>query len=54
VIVLLGVYPKPLLDIINPAVHSSFVNVRPHDPVPSHPAQARIAGINQVNTGGTP
>jgi NADH-quinone oxidoreductase subunit M len=54
VIVLLGVYPKPLLDIINPAVHSSFINVRPHDPVPSHPPQARIAGINQVNTGGTP
>jgi NADH-quinone oxidoreductase subunit M len=54
VIVLLGVYPKPLLDAINPAVHSSFTNVRPQDPVPSHPSQARFAGLNQVNAGGTP
>src|SRR4051794_11076351 len=38
VIVALGVYPKPLLDVINPAVHSSFTSVRPHDPAPSVPA----------------
>jgi NADH-quinone oxidoreductase subunit M len=55
VIVVLGLYPKPLLDVINPAVHSSFTNVRPHDPAPSHPSQAGFVGINQVNSsGGTP
>jgi NADH-quinone oxidoreductase subunit M len=37
VIVALGIYPKPLLDVINPAVHSSFTDVRPHDPAPSVP-----------------
>jgi NADH-quinone oxidoreductase subunit M len=40
VIVFLGVYPKPLLDVINPAVHSSFSTVRPHDPAPSVPVSA--------------
>src|SRR3954464_2075405 len=37
VIVALGIYPKPLLDVINPAVKSSFTTVRPHDPAPSVP-----------------
>jgi NADH-quinone oxidoreductase subunit M len=33
-IVFLGVYPKPLLDIINPAVHDTLVNVHKTDPTP--------------------
>src|SRR3954452_17206402 len=37
IIVALGIYPKPLLDVINPAVKSSFTTVRPHDPAPSVP-----------------
>jgi NADH-quinone oxidoreductase subunit M len=37
IIVVLGVYPKPLLDIINPAVQSTNSVVRPHDPSPSLP-----------------
>jgi NADH-quinone oxidoreductase subunit M len=37
-IVVLGVYPKPALDIINPAVHSTLVGVHSTDPVPPHPA----------------
>jgi NADH-quinone oxidoreductase subunit M len=37
IIVALGIYPKPLLDVINPSVHSSFTDVRPHDPTPSVP-----------------
>jgi NADH-quinone oxidoreductase subunit M len=37
VIVALGIYPKPLLDVINPAVHGSFSTVRPHDPAPPVP-----------------
>jgi NADH-quinone oxidoreductase subunit M len=38
VIVFLGIYPKPLLDEINPAVQHTFSTVRPHDPAPSVPA----------------
>ncbi len=43
-IVVLGVYPKPVLDIINPAVHSTLVGVHSTDPVPPHPATAPAAG----------
>jgi NADH-quinone oxidoreductase subunit M len=37
-IIALGVYPKPILDIINPAVNSTLVQVHSPDPVPPHPA----------------
>jgi hypothetical protein len=37
-IVVLGVYPRPILDIINPAVHSTLVGTHSTDPVPAHPA----------------
>ena len=40
VIVGLGVYPKPLLDIINPAVQQTNSVVRSHDPAPSVPEQS--------------
>ena len=36
-IVVLGVYPKPVLDVINPAVHQTLVQVHSTDPVPPHP-----------------
>src|SRR5258707_8022420 len=36
-VVALGVYPKPVLDIINPAVHQTLVQVHSTDPVPPHP-----------------
>jgi NADH-quinone oxidoreductase subunit M len=36
-VVVLGVYPKPVLDIINPAVHQTLVQVHATDPVPPHP-----------------
>ena len=39
-IVVLGVYPKPVLDVINPAVHQTLVQVHSTDPVPPHPASA--------------
>jgi len=39
-VVVLGVYPKPALDIINPAVHQTLVQVRSADPVPPHPGTA--------------
>jgi NADH-quinone oxidoreductase subunit M len=44
VLVALGVYPKPLLDVITPSVKSSFSQVRPHDPAPPHPAAASNGG----------
>jgi NADH-quinone oxidoreductase subunit M len=37
VIVALGIYPKPLLDVINPSVKTSIAPVRSHDPAPSVP-----------------
>ena len=39
-IVALGVYPKPVLDIINPAVRQTMAQVHSTDPVPPHPANA--------------
>ncbi len=42
-IVVLGVYPKPVLDIINPAVHATLSGTHSTDPVPAHPATASTA-----------
>jgi NADH-quinone oxidoreductase subunit M len=39
-IIALGVYPQPVLNIINPAVHRTLVQVHVTDPVPPHPATA--------------
>jgi NADH-quinone oxidoreductase subunit M len=39
-IIVLGVYPKPALDIINPAVSKTLTGVHSTDPVPVHPAPA--------------
>jgi NADH-quinone oxidoreductase subunit M len=36
-VVVLGVYPKPVLDVINPAVRQTLVQVHSTDPVPPHP-----------------
>ena len=40
-IIAMGVYPKPVLDVINPAVKSTMSQVGAHDPVPAHPAVAQ-------------
>jgi NADH-quinone oxidoreductase subunit M len=60
VIVVLGVYPKPLLDAINPAVLHTNSVVRSHDPSPSVPERSatsphqpaaitfRIAGLGPI------
>jgi NADH-quinone oxidoreductase subunit M len=37
-IIFVGVYPKPVLDIINPAVKVTMAQVHETDPVPAHPA----------------
>jgi NADH-quinone oxidoreductase subunit M len=39
-IVAMGVYPKPVLDVINPAVKATMSQVGATDPVPAHPAPA--------------
>jgi len=33
----LGVYPKPVLDLINPAVENTMTTIGQHDPAPSVP-----------------
>jgi NADH-quinone oxidoreductase subunit M len=40
-IIAMGVYPKPVLDLINPAVKSTMSQVHATDPVPAHPAVAQ-------------
>jgi NADH-quinone oxidoreductase subunit M len=45
-LIVLGVYPKPVLDVINPAVENTMTTIGQHDPAPrvpvggSAPAQA--------------
>src|SRR5450432_1068524 len=39
-IIVLGVYPKPVLDVISPAVHQTLIQAHSTDPVPPHPASA--------------
>src|SRR5690348_1291249 len=45
-IIVFGVFPQPLLNIINPAVHHTLVQVHATDPVPPHPAvvSAKVSG----------
>ncbi|HEX4830759.1 MAG TPA: NADH-quinone oxidoreductase subunit M [Trebonia sp.] len=40
-IIAMGVYPKPVLDVINPAVKSTMSQIHVSDPVPAHPATAQ-------------
>src|ERR1700691_5459657 len=40
-IIALGVYPKPVLDVINPAVNTTMSQVGAHAPVPAPPAVAQ-------------
>ena len=67
VLIFFGVYPKPLLDVINPAVHDTLSQVHVTDPQPQHPSTAaatsfRIgnelilvsAGGAQIQKGSTP
>jgi NADH-quinone oxidoreductase subunit M len=40
-IIAMGIYPKPVLDVINPAVNATMSQVHATDPVPAHPAVAQ-------------
>jgi NADH-quinone oxidoreductase subunit M len=50
-IIVLGVYPKPVLDIINPAVNQTLVQVHSPDPTPPHPAAVNSGTVNGSTTG---
>ena len=39
-LIVLGVYPKPVLDVINPAVENTMTTIGQHDPAPSVPPGA--------------
>jgi NADH-quinone oxidoreductase subunit M len=63
-LIVFGVYPKPLLDLINPAVHDTLTQVHATDPVPQHPSTTSFrvgqqlillrAGGAQIQKGITP
>jgi NADH-quinone oxidoreductase subunit M len=50
-IIALGVYPRPVLNIINPAVHQTLVQIHETDPVPQHPT---AGGYGPSGSGGIP
>ena len=43
-LIFFGFFPQPLLNIINPAVSHTLVQVHATDPVPPHPAPAVLSG----------
>ncbi len=51
-IIVLGVYPKPVIDIINPAVQKTLAQVHSTDPVPPHPAPAAGSTTSDVHRHG--
>jgi NADH-quinone oxidoreductase subunit M len=53
-IIVFGVYPQPLLNIINPAVSRTLVQVHATDPVPPHPSSALVVGVSKKASGKVP
>jgi NADH-quinone oxidoreductase subunit M len=47
-IIALGVYPKPAIDVINPAVRQTMLQAKSTNPVPPHPANAAGTGIGNA------
>ncbi len=43
-LLVLGIYPKPVLDIINPAVENTMTTIGQHDPKPTVPRQDTETG----------
>jgi NADH-quinone oxidoreductase subunit M len=50
-LIVFGVYPKPLLDVINPAVHSTLSQVHVTDPRPQHPQPLGTVGTARFQLG---
>jgi NADH-quinone oxidoreductase subunit M len=45
-LLILGIYPKPVLDIINPAVGNTMTTIGQHDPAPIvRPGTAHVPGL---------
>jgi NADH-quinone oxidoreductase subunit M len=55
-VVFVGVYPKPVLDLINPAVQSTMSQVHEVDPTPAHPysGYTNVAQTYGIQNGVTP
>ena len=51
-ILALGVYPKPMLDLINPAVENTMTTIGQHDPAPK--ATQPVSGAGVARTAGGP
>jgi NADH-quinone oxidoreductase subunit M len=51
-IVVFGFFPQPLLNIINPAVNHTLVQIHARDPVPPHPAPAVLSRHATTSPGG--
>ncbi len=49
-IIAMGIYPKPVLDVINPAVHQTMVQIHMTDPTPAHPATAHLTNAQKGTT----
>jgi NADH-quinone oxidoreductase subunit M len=49
-IIAMGIYPKPVLDVINPAVHQTMVQIHMTDPTPAHPAPAHLTNAQKGTT----
>src|SRR5262249_56928086 len=47
-LVVFGFFPQPLLNIINPAVSRTLVQVHATDPVPPHPASSQLTGAARL------
>lgn len=46
-LVFFGLYPKPVLDVINSGVHHTMSNTSVHDPAPAVPAAADVKGAHR-------
>ncbi len=52
-LIVLGVYPKPMLDVITPAVDHTLITIGEEDPTPRVPAETPVAdGDTAVGSGG--
>jgi NADH-quinone oxidoreductase subunit M len=51
-LIVFGFFPQPLLNIINPAVRHTLVQVHATDPVPQHPAPAVLSSRSRSGPGG--
>ncbi len=54
-IIVLGVYPKPIIDVINPAVRATLVDAHSANPVPPHPVNNRfvVTGLSSATSSST-